>query len=128
MSISLVPPHTNGSVLQRDAGFFMFPIVREKSSNLRLLAGLVLKNPGTLTTGNNRTIQTRWLGSQEQDRLRFFYGLESSLKLLNEGGSRRILKATSRALTDMLCETIDGNEFKIVSSRRPGEEIADCHS
>lgn len=52
-----------------------------------------------------------------------FYGLEASLKLLNEVGLERI-DAYLEELTDDLCERLAGKDYEIVSSRRPGEKSA----
>ena len=50
-----------------------------------------------------------------------FYGLETSLRLLIDTGIGRI-ESHLEHLTDMLCESVDGNTFEIVSSRNPGEK------
>lgn len=49
-----------------------------------------------------------------------FYGLEQSLKLLNETGLGRI-ENYLRGLTDHLCDSLVGRNYELVSSRRPGE-------
>lgn len=50
-----------------------------------------------------------------------FYGLEESLKLLNEAGIENIEKYL-KELTDFLCELIAGKNYEIVSSRAKGEK------
>ncbi len=50
-----------------------------------------------------------------------FYGLEQSLGLLMETGAERI-QSHLEMLTDMLCESIPTDKFKIVSSRAEGEK------
>jgi selenocysteine lyase/cysteine desulfurase len=50
-----------------------------------------------------------------------FYGLEQSLKLLNETGIENIQRHLE-VLTDFLCESLPGNKYKIVSSREKGEK------
>lgn len=50
-----------------------------------------------------------------------FYGLEESLKLLNETGIENIEKYLEE-LTDFLCELIAGKDYEIVSSRERGEK------
>ena len=52
-----------------------------------------------------------------------FYGLEQSLKLLNETGLEKI-QAYLFELTDHLCDSIGGKDYEIVSSRNPGEKSA----
>ena len=52
-----------------------------------------------------------------------FYGLEQSLKLLNETGLDRI-EAYLSELTDYLCELLAGKNYEIVSSRAPDEKSA----
>lgn len=52
-----------------------------------------------------------------------FYGLEQSLKLLNETGLERI-ETYLEGLTDQLCEMLGGKDYDIVSSRTPGEKSA----
>lgn len=52
-----------------------------------------------------------------------FYGLEQSLKLLNETGLGRI-ESYLEGLTDDLCERLEAKDYEIVSSRRPGEKSA----
>jgi cysteine desulfurase/selenocysteine lyase len=49
-----------------------------------------------------------------------FYGLEQSLKLLNETGAGKI-EAHLAELTDQLCDSLGGSDYEIVSSRREGE-------
>ncbi len=53
-----------------------------------------------------------------------FYGLEQSLKLLNDTGLDRIERYLER-LTDELCDRLAEKDYDIVSSRRPGEEFGD---
>lgn len=50
-----------------------------------------------------------------------FYGLEQSLKLLNETGAETISKYLEE-LTDYFCELIAGKDYDIISSRRSGEK------
>ncbi len=50
-----------------------------------------------------------------------FYGLEASLKLLNETGIENIEKYLEE-LTDFLCELLAGKDYEIVSSRAKGEK------
>lgn len=50
-----------------------------------------------------------------------FYGLEESLKLLNEAGIENIEKYLEE-LTDFLCELLAGKNYEIVSSREKGEK------
>lgn len=52
-----------------------------------------------------------------------FYGLEQSLKLLNETGLGRI-KTYLEELTDYMCELLAGKSYEIVSSRAPEEKSA----
>lgn len=52
-----------------------------------------------------------------------FYGLEQSLKLLNETGLDRIEKYLEE-LTDHLCDSIGGRNYDLISSRNPGEKSA----
>jgi cysteine desulfurase/selenocysteine lyase len=52
-----------------------------------------------------------------------FYGLEQSLKLLNDTGLRRI-ESYLEGLTDELCERLAAKDYDIVSSRLPGERSA----
>lgn len=49
-----------------------------------------------------------------------FYGLEQSLKLLNDAGLENIEKYLA-GLTDQLCDSLGGKNYEIVSSRLPGE-------
>ena len=49
------------------------------------------------------------------------YGLEASLRLLNNVGTERIAKYLEE-LTDRLCNQLEGREYEIVSSRLPGEK------
>jgi cysteine desulfurase/selenocysteine lyase len=49
------------------------------------------------------------------------HGLEASLKLLTDTGSKRIAEYLEQ-LTDYLCEKLAGRHYEIVSSRRPGEK------
>ncbi len=49
-----------------------------------------------------------------------FYGLEQSLKLLQEIGLERIENYLTE-LSNQLCEMLAGKNYEIVSSRRPGE-------
>jgi selenocysteine lyase/cysteine desulfurase len=49
------------------------------------------------------------------------HGLEASLSLLMETGIERIA-AHLDELTDYLCERLQGRDYEIVSSRRPGEK------
>jgi selenocysteine lyase/cysteine desulfurase len=50
-----------------------------------------------------------------------FYGLEQSLRLLTAAGPARI-ENYLEGLTDILCGLLEGREYEIVSSRRPGEK------
>jgi len=50
-----------------------------------------------------------------------FYGLEQSLKLLIDSGPERIENHLEQ-LTDMLCESVSTDTFRIVSSRAKGEK------
>lgn len=50
-----------------------------------------------------------------------FYGLEQSLKLLNETGIGNIVRHLE-VLTDHLCDSLGGKNYEIVSSRKPGEK------
>jgi cysteine desulfurase/selenocysteine lyase len=50
-----------------------------------------------------------------------FYGLEQSLKLLNETGLEKIENYLSE-LTDYLCELLAGKNYEIISSRAKGEK------
>lgn len=50
-----------------------------------------------------------------------FYGLEESLKLLNEAGIENIEKYLEE-LTDFLCELVAGKNYEIISSRAKGEK------
>jgi selenocysteine lyase/cysteine desulfurase len=52
-----------------------------------------------------------------------FYGLEESLKLLTESGLGRI-EAYLDELTNYLCELLGGKDYRILSSRSPGERSA----
>ncbi|HMQ05518.1 MAG TPA: aminotransferase class V-fold PLP-dependent enzyme [Pyrinomonadaceae bacterium] len=52
-----------------------------------------------------------------------FYGLEASLMLLNECGLERIERHLEN-LTNMLCDSLQGSDYEIVSSRKPGERSA----
>jgi cysteine desulfurase / selenocysteine lyase len=52
-----------------------------------------------------------------------FYGLEQSLKLLNETGLDRIDRYL-KGLTDQLCEMLAGKDYDIISSRAPEEKSA----
>lgn len=52
-----------------------------------------------------------------------FYGLEQSLKLLNDTGLPKI-ESYLEGLTDQLCEMLAGKDYDIVSSRTPGEKSA----
>jgi cysteine desulfurase / selenocysteine lyase len=52
-----------------------------------------------------------------------FYGLEQSLKLLNEAGLDRI-DLYLKGLTDQLCEMLAGKDYDIISSRAPEEKSA----
>lgn len=52
-----------------------------------------------------------------------FYGLEQSLKLLNEAGLEKI-EAYLSDLSDALCDSLAGKDYDIVSSRQPGEKSA----
>jgi len=49
------------------------------------------------------------------------YGLEASLKLLNEIGTHHIADYLEQ-LTDHLCELLANGRYHVVSSRRPGEK------
>lgn len=50
-----------------------------------------------------------------------FYGLEQSLRLLCEAGVEKIA-AYLAELTDLLCEIVPANRYRIVSSRSPGDK------
>ncbi len=50
-----------------------------------------------------------------------FYGLEQSLKLLNETGVKNIENYLEE-LTDFLCESLAGKDYEIISSREKGEK------
>ncbi len=50
-----------------------------------------------------------------------FYGLEESLKLLIDAGAENI-ETHLETLTDMLCESVPANKYKIVSSRAKTEK------
>lgn len=50
-----------------------------------------------------------------------FYGLEQSLKLLNETGAENIANHLEN-LTDFLCESLAGKNYDIISSREKGEK------
>ena len=52
-----------------------------------------------------------------------FYGLEESLKLLNEVGLEKI-EAYLLDLTDQLCDSLPGKNYNIISSRAPSEKSA----
>ena len=52
-----------------------------------------------------------------------FYGLEQSLKLLNDTGLDKI-DSYLEGLTDHLCELLAGKDYYILSSRTPGEKSA----
>lgn len=52
-----------------------------------------------------------------------FYGLEESLKLLSETGLAKIEGHLSE-LSDMLCDSLEGKDYDVVSSRRQGEKSA----
>jgi selenocysteine lyase/cysteine desulfurase len=52
-----------------------------------------------------------------------FYGLEQSLKILSDAGAEAI-QSHLETLTDHLCESLNGRDYEIVSSRRPGEKSA----
>lgn len=52
-----------------------------------------------------------------------FYGLEQSLKLLNDTGVERIERHLA-ALTDHICEDLAGRNYDLVSSRADGESSA----
>lgn len=49
-----------------------------------------------------------------------FYGLEQSLKLLNDAGEAKIEQYLDE-LTDHLCIGLEARDYEIVSSRQPGE-------
>ncbi|MEP6819284.1 MAG: aminotransferase class V-fold PLP-dependent enzyme [bacterium] len=49
------------------------------------------------------------------------HGLEASLKLLNEVGTRRI-QSYLETLTDHLCEQLQNKDYQVISSRRSGEK------
>jgi selenocysteine lyase/cysteine desulfurase len=49
-----------------------------------------------------------------------FYGLEQSLRLLNDTGVERIERHLA-GLTNRLCDGLGGKDYEIVSSRAPGE-------
>ena len=50
-----------------------------------------------------------------------FYGLEQSLKLLNETGAATIAQHLE-GLTDHICDSVAGKNYEIVSSRAPDEK------
>ncbi|MEK7856416.1 MAG: aminotransferase class V-fold PLP-dependent enzyme [Acidobacteriota bacterium] len=52
-----------------------------------------------------------------------FYGLEQSLKLLNDTGLEKIERHLED-LSDLLCDSLAGKDYDIVSSRRQGEKSA----
>lgn len=52
-----------------------------------------------------------------------FYGLEQSLKLLQDTGLEKIDKHLL-GLTDQFCDSLSSKDYEIVSSRRPGESSA----
>lgn len=52
-----------------------------------------------------------------------FYGLEQSLKLLNETGLEEIDRYLL-GLSDYLCDLLAGKDYEIISSRAPGEKSA----
>ncbi len=52
-----------------------------------------------------------------------FYGLEQSLKLLNDTGLEKIERHLED-LSDLLCDSLAGKDYDIVSSRRKGEKSA----
>ncbi len=52
-----------------------------------------------------------------------FYGLEASLELLKECGLDRIERYLLE-LTDMLCDSLQGSDYEIVSPRKSGERSA----
>ncbi len=52
-----------------------------------------------------------------------FYGLEESLKLLNEAGLNAIEEYLA-SLTDQLCDMLAGRPYKLISSRTPEESSA----
>jgi selenocysteine lyase/cysteine desulfurase len=52
-----------------------------------------------------------------------FYGLEASLKVLNEVGLEKI-DVYLLDLTDQLCDSLVGKNYKMISSRAPGEKSA----
>ena len=52
-----------------------------------------------------------------------FFGLEQSLKLLNDAGLGNIERYLDD-LTEQLCDSLGGKEYEIVSSRAPGERSA----
>ena len=52
-----------------------------------------------------------------------FYGLEQSLKLLNDTGLNKI-ESYLDDLTDQLCDSVSGKGYDVVSSRQPGERSA----
>jgi cysteine desulfurase/selenocysteine lyase len=52
-----------------------------------------------------------------------FYGLEQSLKLLNDAGAVNIASHLSH-LTDHMCDHLGGTQYDIVSSRDPNERSA----
>ena len=52
-----------------------------------------------------------------------FYGLDESLKILDEIGLSKIDNYLA-SLTDMLCDSLAAKHYEIVSSRRPGEKSA----
>lgn len=50
-----------------------------------------------------------------------FYGLEQSLRILNEAGAEKIQDYLSE-LTDYLCELLMAKKYQIISSRKDGEK------
>lgn len=52
-----------------------------------------------------------------------FYGMEQSLKVLNDAGLDKI-ESYLDGLTDSLCDALAGKDYDIISSRRPGEKSA----
>ena len=49
-----------------------------------------------------------------------FYGLEQSLSLLNSTGADNIERHLS-GLTNQLCDSLEGKDYELISSREPGE-------
>jgi selenocysteine lyase/cysteine desulfurase len=82
-----------------------------------------LKSRGISRTGPSVQAECIGLGKAEPGALSLLYGLEQSLKLLNNTGLDRIEKYLNE-ISDELCEQLAAKDYDIVSSRRPGERSA----